>query len=94
MGTNYLNPGWTGGTIAAFPNMDVEKAPFITMAKLKPDAHTQRHYKNVAEESLYVVKGELINNGGVLNAGSFMVQGLGVEHGSHTAKTGCTIMFI
>jgi hypothetical protein len=40
----FTLPGWTGGTTAAFPNMDVEKAPFIAMAKLEPDAYIQRHY--------------------------------------------------
>jgi quercetin dioxygenase-like cupin family protein len=90
----FTLPGWTGGTTAAFPNMDVEKAPFIAMAKLEPGAFIQRHYHNVAVESVYVVEGEMINNGEPLKAGSFLVHGPGVEHGPHTTKTGCTLMFI
>ncbi len=72
-------PGWKGGTTAAFPNMDVAKAPFIAMAKLEPDAFIQRHYHNIAVESVYVVEGELINDGDLLKAGSFLVHGPGVD---------------
>lgn len=92
--TPFTLPGWTGTTTAAFINMDVEKAPFIAMAKLAPEANLQRHYHNIAVESVYVVDGELINNGEVLKAGSFLIHGPGVEHGPHTTKTGCTLMFI
>lgn len=91
---DFTLPGWTGKTTAAFINMDVEKAPFIAMAKLEPEANLQRHYHNIAVESVYVVEGELINNGEVLKPGSFLVHGPGVEHGPHTTKTGCTLMFI
>ncbi|MBC7887294.1 MAG: cupin domain-containing protein [Ferruginibacter sp.] len=87
-------PGWTGTTTAAFPNMNITKAPFIAMAKLAPDAFIQKHYHNIAIESVYVVEGELINNGETLKAGSFLVHGTGVAHGPHTTKTGCTLMFI
>lgn len=43
--TTFTLPGWTGTTTASFPNMDVEKAPFIAMARLEPDANIQRHMK-------------------------------------------------
>lgn len=87
-------PGFTGETTAAFINMDVEKAPFIAMLKLAPQAHLKRHYHNVAIEAVYVVEGEMINNGEVLKPGSFLIHGPGVEHGPHTTETGCTLMFI
>lgn len=90
----FTLPGWTGNTTAAFPNMDVEKAPFIALAKLEPGAYIQRHYHNVAVESVYVVEGELVNNGELLKAGSFLIHGRGVEHGPHSTQTGCTLMFI
>jgi quercetin dioxygenase-like cupin family protein len=90
----FTIPGWSGKTTAAFPNMDVEKAPFIAMAKLEPGAILQKHYHNIAIEAVYVVEGELINNGELLNAGSFLVHGPGVVHGPHTTETGCTLMFI
>jgi len=87
-------PGWTGQTTAAFPNMDVEKAPFIALARLEQGAYIQRHYHKLAIESVYVVEGELINNGEILQKGSFMVHGPGVKHGPHTTQSGCTLMFI
>lgn len=87
-------PGWTGNTEAAFINIDLEKAPFIAMARLAPAANLQRHYHNVAVEAVYVVEGQLINNGETLSAGSFLIHGPGVVHGPHTTETGCTLMFI
>lgn len=90
----FTLPGWTGTTTAAFPNMDIKKAPFIAIAKLEPGAFIQRHYHKVAIESVYVVEGELIDDGQVLQAGSFLVHGPDVAHGPHTTQSGCTLMFI
>jgi len=90
----FTIPGWSGNTTATFPNMDVEKAPFIAMAKLESGAILQKHYHNIAIEAVYVVDGELINNGELLKAGSFLIYGPGVEHGPHSTETGCTLMFI
>lgn len=90
----FTLPGWTGNTSAAFINMDTAKAPFIAMAKLEPGAILQRHYHNVAIESVYVAEGEMINNGELLKQGSFLIHGPGVEHGPHSTETGCTLMFI
>lgn len=90
----FTLPGWSGNTLAAFPNTDIQRAPFIALAKLAPGAFLQRHYHIKAVESVYVVEGELINNGEKLNAGSFLVHGPGVAHGPHTTEKGCTLMFI
>lgn len=87
-------PGWTGKTLAAFVNTDLEQAPFIAMAKLEPGAILQRHYHIKATEAVYVVAGQMINNGTILHPGSFLVHGPGIEHGPHTTETGCTLMFI
>lgn len=90
----FTLPGWTGKTVAAFPNTDVSKAPFIAMAKLEPGAFIKKHFHNIAIEAVYVVEGVLENNSEQLNAGSFMIHGPGVEHGPHTTQSGCTLMFI
>lgn len=90
----FTLPGWSGNTVAAFANTDIQQAPFIAMAKLSPGASIQRHYHLKAVESVYVVEGELINNGEKLSAGSFLVHGPGVAHGPHATEKGCTLMFI
>lgn len=87
-------PGFSGGTYAAFPNTDTEKAPFIALLKMDPGAVLAKHFHPTAKESVYVVEGEMINDGEVLTAGSFLVHGPGVVHGPHKTETGCTLMFI
>lgn len=87
-------PGFSGGTHAAFPNLDTEKAPLIALLRMDPGAELAKHYHPVARESVYVVEGEMINDGEVLKQGSFLVHGPNVIHGPHKTLTGCTLMFI
>jgi anti-sigma factor ChrR (cupin superfamily) len=87
-------PGATDGLLAAFPQPDPERAPFIALLKIPPGGSLPRHLHHVAREAIYVVAGELINAGQRLPAGSFIAHGPGVEHGPHATETGCTLMFI
>lgn len=87
-------PGFSGDTFGAFPNTDIEKAPFIALLKMNPGAVLRKHFHPVAKEAVYVVDGEMINDGEVLEAGSFLVHGPEVAHGPHSTIKGCTLMFI
>lgn len=87
-------PGFTGPTQAAFANTDVSRAPFIALLKMEPGAVLKKHYHPTVPEAVYVVEGEMINDGTPLKAGSFLIHGPGILHGPHTTETGCTLMFI
>ncbi len=91
----YALAGFEGEYMATIINTNLHKAPFIALLQMKPDARIVKHYHPKLIESVYVVDGEMINEGSqVLKAGSFLVHGPGVLHGSHETKTGCTLMFI
>lgn len=87
-------PGFTGPTQAAFANTDISRAPFIALLKMEPGAVLKKHYHPTVPEAVYVVAGEMINDGETLTAGSFLLHGPGVVHGPHATETGCTLMFI
>lgn len=91
----YSLPGFAGDYEAAIVNTDVTKAPFIALLRMKPGARILRHYHPLLREAVYVMEGEMLNEGSErLPAGSFLVHGPGVEHGPHEAPQGCTVMFI
>ncbi len=90
----FTIPGFSGDTQAAFPNNDLSVAPFIALLIMAPGAFLKKHYHQTADEAVYVVEGELINDGQPLPAGSFLTHGSGVWHGPHTTRTGCKLMFI
>lgn len=91
----YALPGFAGEYEAAIVNTDVTKAPFIALLRMKPGARITRHHHPRLREAVYVVAGEMLNEGRQqLPAGSFLVHGPGVDHGPHEAPQGCTLMFI
>ena len=91
----YALPGFEGEYLATIINTNLNKAPFIALLQMKPGARIARHHHPKLRESVYVVDGEMINEGHqFLKAGSFLVHGPGVLHGTHETKTGCTLLFI
>ena len=90
----FALPGFSGGTHAAFVNTDTAKAPFIALLRMEPGAVLARHWHPRSTEAVYVLEGEMINNGERLPAGSCLAHGPGVIHGPHATETGCTLMFI
>jgi quercetin dioxygenase-like cupin family protein len=87
-------PGFAGGTEAAFLNTDIGAAPFVALLRMAPGAVLRKHYHPTAIEAVYVLEGEMINDGESLAAGSIITHGRGVAHGPHETETGCTLMFI
>jgi quercetin dioxygenase-like cupin family protein len=90
----FALPGFSGGTQAAFLNTDTTRAPFVALLRLAPGAVLARHYHPQAIEAVYVLEGEMLNNGQPLAAGSMTAHGPGVAHGPHTTHTGCTLLFM
>ena len=91
----FTIPGFSGDTRAAFPNTDVDKAPFIALLDMAAGATLKRHWHQRAREAVYVVSGTLINAGEPLEAGAFLIHGPGTWHGPHVAGDGgCRLVFI
>ena len=90
----FALPGFCGELQAAFINVDTDKAPFIALLKMAPGAVLARHFHTRQIEAVYVLEGEMINDGKPLPAGATLLHAPGVVHGPHTTKTGTTLMFI
>lgn len=90
----FTLPGFSGGTEAAFLNTDTARAPFVALLRMAPGAVLARHYHPVAIEAVYVLAGEMMNDGERLAAGSIVTHGPGTPHGPHSTEEGCTLMFI
>jgi mannose-6-phosphate isomerase-like protein (cupin superfamily) len=90
----FALPGFCGKIEGAFVNTDVEKGPFVALLRLSPGAVLAKHYHLKAREVVYVLEGELINDGKPLPKGSSLTHPPGVIHGPHTTKKGVTLMFV
>lgn len=87
-------PGFCGQTEGAFVNTDVTKGPFVALLRMGPGAVLAKHYHLKATEVVYVLEGDLINDGKLLPKGSSLTHPAGVIHGPHSTKKGVTLMFI
>jgi mannose-6-phosphate isomerase-like protein (cupin superfamily) len=90
----FALPGFCGKIEGAFINTDIDKGPFVALLRLAPGAVLAKHYHLKAREVVYVLEGELINDGKLLPKGSSLTHPPGVIHGPHTTTTGVTLMFL
>lgn len=55
-------------------------------------ASIPEHWHSVADETVFVLKGDFIENGVSYGPGTFFVGKAGTSHGPHQTRTGCTVI--
>jgi quercetin dioxygenase-like cupin family protein len=60
--------------------------------KLAPGATIPRHCHTHANETVYVLSGDFIEEGTEYQAGSYFVAKAGTIHGPHHSRTGCVVL--
>jgi quercetin dioxygenase-like cupin family protein len=82
-----------------FPGVGVkvlhqDEAPgaMIVLTRLEPGAAIPEHWHSQADETVYVLEGEFIENASCHGPGSLFVARAGSLHGPHRSETGCTVL--
>jgi anti-sigma factor ChrR (cupin superfamily) len=91
------DPG--GWTALDFPGVEIkllhtepDGGATSVLTRLLPGAVIPRHRHTAADETVYVVEGDFIEDGESFGPGSFFSGKAGTDHGPHTSKGGCVVL--
>lgn len=71
----------------------VESTGALTvMTRMAPGAVIPAHWHSAADETVYVLEGDFIEDGVSYGVGSFFVGSAGSPHGPHRTLGGCTLL--
>lgn len=62
------------------------------LTRLAPGASIPRHHHTAADETVYVVKGDFVEDGESFGPGSFFAGKAGTDHGPHHSISGCLVL--
>ncbi len=70
----------------------VQSGGMTVMTKMAPGASIPAHCHTHADETVFVVEGDFIEDGTSHGAGSFFAGTAGTFHGPHSTKNGCILL--
>ena len=73
-------------------HLDKESGAMAVMTRLDAGAVIPAHYHSHADETVFVLEGELVEDGVAYPAGSFFRGAKGTVHGPHKTNTGCILL--
>jgi quercetin dioxygenase-like cupin family protein len=73
-------------------NADPAIGPAMLRIMMQPGDVVPRHYHAAQAETLYILEGELIDEGTAYSAGTELNVKPNIHHGPHTTKTGVTFL--
>lgn len=62
------------------------------LTKLLPGAVIPRHFHSHADETVFVIEGDFVEEGIVYGAGAYFVGKANTTHGPHKSVNGCTVL--
>jgi anti-sigma factor ChrR (cupin superfamily) len=62
------------------------------LTHIAPGASIPEHWHSVADETVFVLKGDFIEGGISYGPGTFFVGKAGTSHGPHQTQSGCTVI--
>ena len=88
--------GWTPlqfpGVSVKILHADDTTGATTVLTRLAPGASIPRHRHSAADETVYVIEGDFVEDGESFGAGSFFAGKAGTDHGPHRSATGCTVL--
>lgn len=71
---------------------DSQSGGMTVMTRLEPGATIPAHLHNKADETVFVVSGDFIEDETEHGPGSFFAAPAGVQHGPHRSRSGCMVI--
>ena len=71
---------------------DAKSGGMTVMTRLEPGATIPAHIHSKADETVFVVSGDFIEDGTEHGPGSFFAAPAGVPHGPHRSRSGCIVI--
>ena len=71
---------------------DKKSGGIMVMTRLEPGATIPAHFHTKADETVFVVTGDFIEDGVTHGPGSFFAAPAGIPHGPHGTRTGCVVL--
>ncbi|MBS1991141.1 MAG: cupin domain-containing protein [Cyanobacteria bacterium SZAS LIN-3] len=62
------------------------------LTRLAPGATIPRHHHTHANETVYVLSGDFVEEGKAYGPGSYFVGKAGTSHGPHHSESGCVVL--
>ncbi len=87
-------PGAEGVFHIQILNEDRGRGVVTTIVHLAPGARIPAHRHRAGSEMHYVFEGDLIENGRVLEVGSFLTHAAGQVHGPHESRGGARVLTV
>jgi len=88
-----------GWTLLSFPGVEIKvlhtdesSGATIVLTRLASGAKIPRHRHTAADETVYVIDGDFVEDNESFGAGSFFAGKAGTEHGPHTSAKGCLVL--
>ncbi|WP_020472971.1 cupin domain-containing protein [Zavarzinella formosa] len=71
---------------------DPDTGVMSVLTRLAPGASIPAHFHTKADETVYVLEGDFIEDGATHGPGSFFAGKAGVPHGPHSSVGGCIVL--
>jgi quercetin dioxygenase-like cupin family protein len=85
--------GWVGVTMKLLNRGD-NGAGVTGLMQLAPGSVIPSHRHTTADQSVYILEGDLIDAGVTYGPGTLIVAKAGTPHGPHATKGGCVLLSI
>ena len=85
--------GWTGVTMKLLQR-EGANGGMTGMLRMAPGSTIPAHRHTKADQSVFVVEGDLVEDGVTYGPGTFLVAKAGTPHGPHGTKNGCVLLSI
>lgn len=74
--------------------LDTDEATggMLVLTHLEPGAEIPAHWHSVADETVYVISGDFVEQGTAYGPGTVFVGKAGTSHGPHRSVQGCSVL--
>jgi anti-sigma factor ChrR (cupin superfamily) len=71
---------------------DASSGAMTVLTEMAAGASIPEHWHTAADETVFVLRGDFIENGTAYGPGTFFVGKAGTSHGPHETRSGCTVI--
>ena len=83
--------GWAGVSMKVLQQVE-STGGMSGMLRMEPGSEIPAHRHTHADQSVFVVEGDLVEEGITYGPGSFLFAKAGTAHGPHATKGGCVLL--